>query len=155
MFDPFTPPSARVADKPPEKGSPIKALLLGLAVDWGGTFLVGFVLSVVYAAILAATGATPEEVGLAMVNIPDDHWVAILGMLFGALCSSLGGYVCARVAKHMEFALGAVLAVLSTLLGLVLGFDQHSFLALVGLSAVSFFAVMFGVRQGAARNMTD
>lgn len=155
MSDPFTPPSARVADRPPEKGSPLKAVLLGLAVDWGGTFLTGLVLSIVYAVTLASSGATPEQIGAAMNNIPEDHWLVVLGTVAGTLCSFLGGYVCARVAKHMEFALGAVLAVLSILLGFVLGFDQHSFLVLLGLSAVSFLAVMFGVRLGAARNAAD
>lgn len=152
MTNPFTPPSARVSDGPPEKGSPYKAVLFGLLVDWGGTLAAGVVLSVIYAATLAASEMPPEDIEVALRNIPVDSWVSLLGMAVGALFSGIGGYVCARVARHNEFVLGAVLAVLSVSLGLLVGSEQYSFFEHLGLSVLSFLAVMFGVRFGAARN---
>jgi hypothetical protein len=152
MTNPFTPPSARVSDGPPEKGSPYKAVLFGLLVDWGGTLVAGVVLSILYGAMLASSGMPPEDIEVALRTIPADSWVSLLGMAVGAGFSGLGGYVCARVAKHNEFALGAVLALLSVAFGLVVGAGQYSLLEHLGLSALSFVAVMFGVRFGAARN---
>lgn len=152
MSNPFTPPSGRLADGPPEKGSPLKAVFLGLLVDWGGTILAGVVLTVVYGVLVASSGASEEEVAEAMRRVPADSWISVLGMGIGAFFSGLGGYVCARVARHSEFALGAVMALLSIGLGVVVGFDDYSLPAHVGLSVLSFLAVMFGVRLGAARN---
>jgi len=155
MTNPFTPPSARVSGAPPEKGSPYKAVLWGLLVDWGGTLTAGVMLSVLYGAMLASSGMPPEEIEEALRNIPVDSWVSVAGMAVGALCSGLGGYVCARVAKHNEFVLGAVLALLSVSLGLLVGSESYSLLEHLGLSVLSFLAVMFGVRLGAARNAPE
>ncbi len=152
MPNPFTPPSARVADVAAQKGSPIKAVVFGFVVDVGGTVAFALLLSIAYGVSLASSGATPEQVTAALQNIPLDSWPAILGMIVGTLFSVLGGYVCARVAKRSEFGLGAILAVLSISFGLWAGGNHHSFLWHTAMAVVTFLAVMFGVRIGAARN---
>ncbi len=152
MPNPFTPPSARVADVAAQKGSPIKAVVFGFVVDVGGTVAFALLLSIAYGVSLASSGATPEQVTAALQNIPLDSWPAIIGMIVGTLFSVLGGYVCSRVAKRSEFGLGAILAALSISFGLWAGGSHHSFLWHTAMAVVTFLAVMFGVRIGAARN---
>lgn len=153
MPNPFTPPTARVADVAAEKrGSPIKAVVFGLLVDIGGSSAAGVLLVVAYTASLASSGATPEQIAASFQNLPVDSWVSIVGMVVGTLFSALGGYVCARVAKRFEFALGAILAVLSISFGFWVGDNHYSVLWHAAMAVVTFLAVMFGVRMGVARN---
>lgn len=152
MTNPFRPPSSRVADGVARPGSALRALALGLAADIGGSLLAGLLLSLVYGAVLGGQGASAKEIETAMQNLPVDSWVSLLGMALGTACSAWGGYVCARVARRREFALGAVLALLSILSGLLLGGGQYSLGLNLMLAAAGFLAIMFGVRLGAARN---
>jgi hypothetical protein len=60
--------------------------------------------------------------------------------------SALGGYTCARIARHSEYRLGAILAVLSTALGFLLRTGEESLL---------HNAALAGVRFGVSRNGKD
>jgi hypothetical protein len=152
VSNPFTPPNARLSDRPPQAGSGLKAVLLGLAVDIGGSTLAGLVLTIAYAIFVAPADATTEQIVASLQSIPEDSWISIAAMVVGGGFSVLGGFVCARVARHSEFALGAVLALLSISFGLWVSAEDTPVMLDVGLSVVTFFAVMFGARLGAARN---
>jgi hypothetical protein len=152
MSNPFTPPSSRVADGAKEKGSPVKAVVFGFLVDVGGSIAVGMLLAVAYGVSEARSGATPDQIAASLQNLPVGSWLSIVGMVIGGLFSVLGGYVCARVAKHSEFGLGAILAALSISFGAWAGAGEYSLVLHLVLSVATFLAVMFGVRMGAARN---
>ncbi len=153
MSNPYTPPSARVADVAVEKrGSPIKAVAFGLLVDIGGSLAFGLLLVFAYGVSQASSGATSAEIAASFENLSVDSWVSIVGDIVDTLFSALGGYVCARVAKRSEFRLGAMLAALSISFATLVGGSDYSVLWNIVLSVVTFLAVMFGVRMGVARN---
>lgn len=149
MTNPFTPPKAPVEDpRETRKASPFKAVLLGLAVDIGGTLLVSVALGIVWAA-----SQPTDQPFVGYENLPWDSWVMLAGLAGGCLCSVAGGYVCARQARENEFALGAVMAVVGILAGILMGgaSDQSLVFHVIG-AVLTFLAVMFGVRLGVQRN---
>ena len=149
--NPFKPPDTDLRGKPPPN-SPVKAVLVGLAIDIGGSTLVGILLSIAYAATLVNTGLSEDELKEAVTHIPPDSVFSIAGTLLGAACSVLGGYVCARIVCRDEFRTGAVMASLSGFLGLTLGSSDtpDDLLFLLTLSTVA--CVMLGVKYGRERN---
>ncbi|GAA5166706.1 hypothetical protein [Viridibacterium curvum] len=156
MSNPFTPPNAPVEDpkespQGPRKGARVKALLWGLAVDIGGTLVLSVALGIAYSISLAASGMSAEQIAANASDLPMDSWIMIVGYVGGCMFSALGGYVCARKAGENEFALGAVMAVMSVVLGVLLGSRQSFAMHLVG-AVLTFFAVMIGVRFGAVKN---
>src|SRR5215510_11032931 len=95
--NPYSPPKGEVEDYPKQPWSPIKAVLLGLAVDVGGSMLLGLLLGMGYAIVLAASGMQADEIALALADLSPWSWISIFGTLMGCGLSVLGGYVCARV----------------------------------------------------------
>ena len=150
--NPYTPPEAVVADQAPAPGSPIKAVALGMLTDIGGSIVVGGVLSIVYAIVLAQQGLTPEQVMDAIKNVPILSPFGLISTAMGLGFSFLGGYVCARIAKRSELRMGAVMAVLNTVLGLLLSGDQTSAPKLIVLVLLSIAAVMIGSWKGRVKN---
>ena len=150
--NPYTPPEARVADPENEPGSPLKAVAIGLAVDIGGTFMTSLVLGIVYGITLAASGASAEAAASAFADVSPYSWLSIAGFLAGGGFSILGGYLCARIAKHSEYKLGGILATISTVFGLLLSMNSYSPFANLILSIASFATVMIGVQIGYSRN---
>jgi hypothetical protein len=148
--DPYAPPEARVEDRR-EPGSPFKAVLVGVAVDVGGSLVAGVVLGMAFAGVLAASGASPEHIAAAFANLSPLSPMFIAGSLIGCGLSVWGGYLCARIARRREYGLGAVVAVISAAASLLMGGEQPAGLNLA-LSIATFGAVMFGARFGHARN---
>src|SRR5690606_37718675 len=60
-MNPYAPPGAAVGDLPAKPGSAVKAVVLGFLVDIGGTLVGTIVLGIVYGIVLAASGASEEE----------------------------------------------------------------------------------------------
>jgi hypothetical protein len=148
--DPYAPPGARLEDKR-GPGSMVKAVLVGLGVDIGGSLVTGIVLGMAYAAILAASGASPAEIETSFANISPLSPVSVLGSLIGCGLSVWGGYLCARIARRREYALGAVVAVISTAASLLTA-SHYPIGVNLALSIATFGSVMFGVRFGNAKN---
>ena len=144
--DRFRPPSARVEDRPRGPGSAVKGLLLGLLADVGGTTLFGVVLSVAWALALAAAGHGSQEIEAAFANVDDDPLLSAVFLGGGLLCSVLGGYVCERIARRGDYRLGAVLAVLSVLVGFVFGAPARSAAMTVLLVVLTVGSVLLGTR---------
>lgn len=150
--NPYTPPQAELADAEPQPGSPVKAVVLGLVVDIGGTLVASAVLGIIYGISLAASGASQEEIAEISANLPLDSWPIIGSTVFGCAFSVLGGYVCARIVKRAEYKYGAFVAVISAILGLLMGAGHYSELANVSLTVLTFLMVMLGARLGYAKN---
>lgn len=155
MHNPYTPPTAPVGDLEIRKGSRIKAVVAGLAVDIGGSIAAGVAFIAVFAAVMASTGADGDRITTSLDALTDDPWFDAGGTAIGFLFSALGGYACARIARHSEYRLGAVLAVLSIALGLLIGAGEGSLLYDTALIAAAFASTMAGVRFGVARNTKD
>lgn len=153
--NPFKPPDTdstknpRVPDVP---GSPLKAVLSGLAVDLGGSAVLGIVLDQVYGLTQGGQGLASGEIDDAMQHIPTASAFGVLGIVLGALMSVAGGYVCARVVLRDEYRVGAAMAAVSMLLGLALSSSDEP----AGLTTLLILCTaacnMLGVKYGSEQN---
>lgn len=141
--------NARVPDVP---GSPLKAILSGLAVDLGGTAVLGIVLENLYVLTLKGQGMGAAEIEEAMRHIPAASTIGVLSIVLGALMSVAGGYVCARIVLRDEYRVGGVMASVSVLLGLALSSndDPSGVTALLILCTAA--CNMLGVKYGSEQN---
>jgi len=151
--NPYAAPDARLADTIAAPGSPIKAVLIGLGVDIGGSVVATLILAIAYGMFLAASGASQEEIAAASRGgTTTDSWLFYASSLVGCAFSVLGGYVCARIARRSEYTLGAILAAISAAFGLWSSMDQYQVGILASLTLASIGAVIWGVRLGHAAN---
>jgi MFS family permease len=98
--DPYAPPKAKLADAGSDRpGSMVKAILLGIVTDIGGTYSVSFLFLILLSFTLGAGGGESGEVSRLMAESD-----VLRAMLFaiGMGFSVLGGYVAARVANRTE-----------------------------------------------------
>jgi hypothetical protein len=150
---PLKPPPNPIPGKPPPvqgdvAGTPVQAILVGLAIDVGGSLAIGVALSLLYQLILVRSGLSDAEVKRALAELGPNSWVGVVAMLLGSLCSVAGGFACARIVLRDEWRVGAVMAVLSCLLG-----TDDGPVDLQALDAACTFAcVMLGVMYGERRN---
>lgn len=153
--NPFKPPETdstknpRVPDVP---GSPLKAVLSGLAVDLGGSAVLGIVLDQVYGLTLGGQGLTDGQIDQAMQHIPTASPFGVLGIVLGALMSVAGGYVCARVVLRDEYRVGGAMAAVSALLGLALSSADDPAGLTVLLILCTAACNMLGVKYGSEQN---
>ena len=94
----------------------LRAALLGAAVDLGGsTFVLGTATTLLIA-VLAANGATQEQLYLAPYKLtPYLMAMVLIGLFF----NGLGGFVAARIANQRHMLIGAAAAMPCMLLGLL------------------------------------
>jgi len=152
--NPYKPPEsdptgARTPDVP---GSPLRAILTGLVIDLGGSAVLGIVLTSVYALTLSGQDMTDAQIDAALQHIPAASAFGVLGIVLGALMSVLGGFVCARVVLRNEYRVGAAMAGISVLLGVMLGGDGDLDDLGVLLILCTAACNMLGVKYGAEYN---
>ena len=154
--DPFRPPETNVDRPDVQRGSAIKAVVLGALTDIGGSFLSGIVFYVLYGIYLGATGNSVEDMaapfGAAEAN---NSPMGFLLNLVGCLFSVLGGYVCSRIAKHSEYRLGAILAAVTVCIGFLLmaGGEPDPLTGIYSLLTIA--SVMVGAHLGARANKRE
>jgi len=148
LTNPYTPPNSELADQARPPGSPLKAILLGLTIDLGGSLIVGIVLGIVYAISLARAGMDPSQIKEAVSHISSTSWVSIVGTVVGGALSILGGFTCARVSRRDDYKLGYILGAISAVSGLLLSYSSHSLLINVLLTVFTFGAVLLGTKLG-------
>jgi uncharacterized protein with PQ loop repeat len=151
--NPFAPPGASVSDTVELKpGSPIRAVLLGLVVDIGGTLVIGLLIGIVYGVFLGFSGVPQSEIVSRADTQNPMSLLSLIAQALGLVCSVLGGYVCARIVKRKEYRVVAVMAVLSAIFGMWVGSSQYSFPVLLALTALSVLSNLFGAKLGRAEN---
>ena len=150
--NPYAPPGAALQDLPAKAGSPLKAIMFGLVVDMVGTTVGSLLLGAIYGIALAASGASLDELGAAAEGAAADSWLFWISTAMGLAFSVLGGYVCARIARRNELRLGAILALVSAILGYLIASGHYELGAFLSLTIASIAAVMGGARLGQARN---
>jgi len=133
------------------RGSPVKGMALGLAVDVGGSMLAAFLLFFTWAIWLGASGLDAEAITQAMTENDPMSGISLIGYVVGTAFSWLGGYVCARVARETEMQCAAVVATVSTLTALAMGTGLPFALYLL-LALLTAGSVMLGGWMGAQRN---
>jgi hypothetical protein len=135
----------------PRRGAPVKGMILGVVVDIGGSLLASFVLFFIWAIWLGATGHDAEAITQEMSKPDPLSQPSLVGYAVGTGFSWLGGYVCAVVAQETEMQCAAVVAAISTLVGLAMGAGLPLGLYLT-LTALTFATVMLGAWMGQQRN---
>ena len=112
--NPYQPPEAPVADADPGLGSSVKAIVLGLLVDIGGTVIAGTALAIAWGIALGSSGASGEEINRFFRESSTFMWVNVcLGLGF----TGLGAYVAARTANRAEYRIALMLGLCSLAIG--------------------------------------
>ncbi|KAB2967575.1 hypothetical protein [Zoogloea sp.] len=139
----------------PENPTPwrlIKAVLLGLLIDIGGSTLVSSLGVTVYAVELYNAGLQDEAFSQALRQIYYDSGFVVFSLIVGTVSSALGGYVCGRVARQAGRRTGHVLAGLELVYGWVVSIDVYPMSVLIGFSLCTWAAVTMGVALGMKRS---
>jgi hypothetical protein len=93
----------------------IKAVIIGLLVDIGGTFAFSFVFRLLAAIVLTSAGRSSED-----LEVFTQTMVFLLSSLAaGLLFTSLGGYITAHLARKAEMKNALVMGILSSLSGVI------------------------------------
>jgi hypothetical protein len=153
VTNPYRPPEAVVRDQDRPRGSPLKAVTLGVLADIVGTAAASVLLSFIYGIVLAAGGASAEEITEAAAHVDPGSALSIFGFVIGAGFSFLGGYVCARVAGRDELKWASVVAVISIGIGFLAGAQVYTAELNVLLAILGIGAVMAGGYAGARQNL--
>lgn len=153
MTNPYRPPEAVVRDQDRPRGSPLKAVTLGVLADIVGTAAASVLLSFIYGIVLAAGGASADEITEAAAHVDPGSALSIFGFVIGAGFSFLGGYVCARVAGRDELKWASVVAVISIGIGFLAGAQVYTAELNVLLAILGIGAVMAGGYAGARQNL--
>ena len=153
MTNPYRPPEAVVKDQDRPHGSPLKAVTLGVLADIVGTAAASVLLSFIYGIVLAAGGASAEEITEAAAHVDPGSALSIFGFVIGAGFSFLGGYICARVAGRDELKWASVVAVISIGIGFLVGAQVYTAELNVLLAILGIGAVMAGGYAGARQNL--
>jgi hypothetical protein len=153
VTNPYRPPEAVVRDQDRPRGSPLKAVTLGVLADIVGTAAASVLLSFIYGIVLAAGGASADEITEAAAHVDPGSALSIFGFVIGAGFSFLGGYVCARVAGRDELKWASVVAVISIGIGFLVGAQVYTAELNVLLAILGIGAVMAGGYAGARQNL--
>lgn len=116
--DPYRTPEADLDGTAGLRPRPVRGVLIGLVVDWGGTIVLSLVFAVVYAGMLAARGLSESEILAVFESIEPTSPFGLASMAMGTGMSLLGGWVCVRVGRSPSLRPPAVLAGLAVLIGL-------------------------------------
>ena len=112
--NPYHPPEAPVADRDERFGSPVKAILVGLAVDIGGTVVAGTALAIAWGVVLGSGGASGEEINRFFRESSSFMWV---NLCVGLGFTGLGAYIAARIANRAEYRFALMLGLCSLAIG--------------------------------------
>jgi len=106
--------------------------------------------------LVVTHGRLADEMEKAMATMTYDSPLGIVLTMVGCLFSVLGGYICARIARHSEYRLGLIMCAASlVLVALTGGFGsgEGTHAAVMGLLVlVTLAATMVGIHLGVRRN---
>jgi len=146
------PPDRQPTSRPPEQpGTPLRAVLTGMAIDVCGSKVVGMLAVTVYAMQFVTPEMSDEQAADMLQKLPPSFALLLLLNALGALMSVAGGYACARVVLRDEFRVGAILAIAVTFFSLLLDDAGVSDLTLLYILC-DVAALLLGVKYGAEHN---
>lgn len=94
----------------------VKAVVIGLLIDIGGTLGVGFLVGVFVGIYLIVKGVPPDRMEEAIYS---SFGFLLLSLIIGLFFTGLGGYIAAKIAKTAELKHAFVVGLLSTLTGML------------------------------------
>jgi putative membrane protein (TIGR04086 family) len=133
----------------------VKGVLIGGIVDVVSSTLLGIPLAVYALSKVDMTHTPNDQLGAAILVVTHARpWLYATQLFVGLLCSVLGGYVAAWLAKHDELLNGTLSSFLCLVVGIysiALGKDSHAhwvqFLMLVAAPICGFFGGYLRVQQ--------
>jgi len=152
---PYAPPVSDVTINETRAGKPWVGIVLGALVDIGGSIAASAVLMFVYVFLLAKQGVPRDEIVQLVQNPESSPVVYWLGYAIGSLFSLLGGYVCARIVRRKELQWGAVLSVVTVLVGIMFLNSASGVLKLLFEVALEVALVMGGTWLGMRKNRKE
>jgi hypothetical protein len=146
VSDPYRPPESPVRDPHAARArSTPLAILLGFAVDVGGTMVYSVVAATIASVLLVSGGVAPENLGEALA---ESSMFQLAGLAGGLICTVLGGYVAARFANRSEYATAFAVGLASLVFGearvLIAGQGTALWLRLAGDALVIPAALLGG-----------
>ena len=133
-------------------GTVLRAVLTGVGIDFCGSQLLDELLRAFYVQTFVSPGMTDEQVRDALQNAQPSLALMLVDGALGSLMSVIAGYACARIVQRDERRVGALMAIASVLVGLLLGGgDAPDDLVLLWI-ACDVACVMLGVKFGIERN---
>ncbi len=121
-----------------------KAVVIGLLVDIGGTFLFAFAFGLLALMLLPSTGDEIKQID-AFSRTPVFRTITpIVGLLF----TGLGGYMTARISKTAELKNTLFMGIASAAFGMIsiftLSGSEHLWLDMIALILTILFALLGG-----------
>ena len=119
------------------------------------TLAVGIAFTLAYGAFLAGTGMSQDEVQEALGTKNPDAFFIVMTLGIGGAGSFLGGYLCARIAKHREYTLGAILTAISLFLGWAITPEDESAAMILMGTVVTVALTLAGAWLGVRKNRSS
>jgi hypothetical protein len=141
---PNSPPKSNAEKKRLKKGSPIKAITIGVVVDIGGTIVLGIILVMIYSVLLASEGLSPEEIEYQLVNLDPHSTFSIISMILGGLMTVFAGYLCASIVNFSEYKFTFIFGSISAAFGLMAGESHYSTLDNIFLTILTVMCALLG-----------
>src|SRR5690606_4900288 len=94
-------------------GSLPKAVAVGVFIDFAGSLLVAFTLSLIYTLVLTARGYSQDEIQRTFSALGPWSALGIVIMLLSLIVSAYAGYQCARVANRTTYLAPGIVAMIS------------------------------------------
>jgi hypothetical protein len=132
-------------------GTPLRAVLTGVAIDVCGSRVVEIVVVTCYAIGVVPSGASDAQATEFLRTLPPSFPLLLVLNVLGMLMSVAGGYACARVALRAEWRTGAILAAVAVVFNLLIDDTGVSDLALL-YTLCDVAGLLLGVKYGAERN---
>lgn len=127
-----------------KKGSPVKAIAIGLVVDIGGSLISAFILAIAYSILLASRGLSPEEIEYRLTNLDPYSAFSIITMVAGGCMTVLGGYVCARIVNYSEYKFAFIFGFISAAFGHIASESYYSTLDNIALGILTLGCALLG-----------
>ena len=149
--DPDPSPGNAAPQDPP--GTVLRAVLTGVGIDVAGSQLLDELLRAFYVQTFVTPGMTDDQLRDALQNAQPSFALMLVDVTLGSLMSVIAGYACARIVQRDERRVGALMAIASVLVGLLVGGggDAPDDLVLLWI-ACDVACLMLGVKFGIARN---
>ena len=146
MNNPFQPPRSGF-EKPPrdrEPGSLFKAVVVGVAIDIGGTIAGGLILGILYHIAHAARGLSSAQIQALLETANPFDTFRILGMALGLAMSVLGGFFCARTANVNSYTAVGIVSAISVTVGTLNGAGEYDWSTLLVLNLLGLVCIFVG-----------
>lgn len=135
---------SEIESKNLKKGSPTKAIAMGLVIDIGGSFISALILAMAYSILLASKGLSPEEIENQLVNSDPYSTFSIVTMVVGGCMTVLGGYVCARIVNYSEYKFAFIFGFISAAFGHIASESNYSTLDNIALAILTLGCALLG-----------